>query len=372
VPIRLLRSLIECETLADDWERILAEQAEGISSLGITSSFEWTKVLWRTRLQGQDQPVLVLEDEGQAVGILPLYLSSQPLHGLRCRVLASISEIYSGRDGFILSDLQDRNLSTILAYLRREVVGWDAFLFTVVEGSPSAMLASKLLGSGEYRCELLGSRSSPYIVLRESWPEFFGQLPKQLRTNLRAAERRLASCGTPCYEEFVDGSGAAVFLQAVLDIERNSWKELEGTSITANPHQRQVYETLAQVAVERGWFSGHLLRLDGEPVAYIYGLLNRGIFYDLKSSFKLKYREFSPGNLLTRLALERLHARRAVFYDFRGECEAYKMRWTQRTYTCLTYAVYNRTVRAQMSWLVGALRRAWRRTAAGSGPAAGA
>jgi len=360
--MRLLRGFRDCESLAGDWDRILAEQqSEGISSLGITSSYEWAKVLSQTRLQGKDQPVVVLERGGQTAGLLPLYFSRRPVHGVRCRVLAPFSEIYGGRDGFILSAARVEDLERLFDYLRRELAGWDAFLFTVVEGSTSAALALAVSERGKFGCRSIWSNRSPYIALGPSWIAFFGRLPKQFRHNLRAAEKKMASSGTPDYEEFVDGPGAACFLEAVLDIERHSWKEREGTSITGNPHQRQVYERLAEVATSKGWFSGHLLRLNGEPIAYIYALLADGVFYHLKSSFKAQYREFSPGNLLTRYALERLHEYGARFYDFKGDCEAYKMRWTEGTYICRTYAIYNRTPGGQLTRFAGSLRRATRR-----------
>jgi CelD/BcsL family acetyltransferase involved in cellulose biosynthesis len=353
----LLQSIGECQALARDWNAIRAEQGESMTSLGVTSSFEWAMVLWHTRLQGQDQTVLVLERDGRIAGILPLYFSRRSLHGVRCRVLAPISEIYSGRDGFLLRGSRDEDLETLIGYLTGEVSGWDALLFTVVEGSPSETLASALARGDKYRCQRVWSTVSPYITLNKSWPAFFEALPKQLRTNLRAAERRLRGAGTVGYEEFADRMSLPRFLETVLHIERHSWKEQEKTSITTNPHQQRVYEKLAEVAAGNGWLSGHLLFLDGEPLAYIYGLQVGGVFYDLKSSFQARFGEFSPGNLLTRFVLERLSEHGVRFYDFRGACELYKMRWTQSTYTCHSYLLYNRTVRAKVSRFAGMVRR---------------
>ena len=109
-----------------------------------------------------------------------------------------------------------------------------------------------------------------------------------------------------------------------------------------------------------GWLSGHLLELDGDPIAYVYGLIHNGNFCDLKESYKLAYKDDSPGQVLKAFVMERLIERQVKIYDYMGLCEPYKLRWTDRIYRRNQYVLYNKTIRGRAAQLIGSVLAAWR------------
>jgi CelD/BcsL family acetyltransferase involved in cellulose biosynthesis len=205
---------------------------------------------------------------------------------------------------------------------------------------------------------VLGKYESPYIELHPTWEALLAALPKKMRWTIRKSEKDLSALGSLTYEEVTAPEGVASLLAAIYEIEQKSWKEQSGTSITAQAGQREFYESCVAQGAQAGILSAHVLRLDGKPIAYILGIAaGDGVFLDQKESFDLAYSEHSPGHVLKHFAIERLLARGVKLYDLMGECEQYKMRWTSKTYTRLSLALYNRNLGGRLSHLRSMLRR---------------
>ena len=342
--IRAIAKLEDVIGIRDAWNSIVSGQNQDILQLDATSSFEWTEALWRSHLESQNQLVLLLEKQSNIAGIFPLSVSKCHVHWIPCRKIAFISEIHSGRCGFLLREKSLGDLAAFVHYLFEQLPAWDVFSFTLVDDSQSADLILELVKQYGYRLEKIHSQESPFIVLAGTWQDYFASLPKKFRWLLRDAEKKLKASGQLRYTEYCKGSDFDRFLAAMFEIEQKSWKEGQGASITANEYQRKFYTTLTTIAAEQGLLSCHLLELDREPIAYIYGLLLNGVFSDLKESYSLTYQSMSPGHALKLFALERLYERGARLYDYMGVCEPYKMRWTDKTYVRSTYIIYNKTL----------------------------
>jgi len=344
--IRQIETLEDAIQIRDVWNSIVSCQSENILQLDVTSTFEWTEALWRSHLESKNQSVLLLEKEDEIAGIFPLMVSKCPVHRIPCRKIAFISEVYSGRCGFLLRDNSLDDLEAFVHYLFDQSPAWDVFSFTLVDGSKSADLISELVKQAGYQLEKVHRQESPFILLAGTWQNYFASLPKKFRWLLRDAEKKLKASGELRYSEYSKGSDLEHFLTAMFQIEQKSWKEEQGSSITANERQREFYTTLTAIAGQQGLLSCHLLELNREPIAYIYGLFFNGVFSDLKESYNIAYQSMSPGHALKLFALQRLHERGARLYDYMGVCEPYKMRWTDKTYVRSTYIIYNRTLPA--------------------------
>ena len=359
--VRVLERPEEFPALKHAWNRIAMCHSDGVSQLDVTSTYEWAAALGRIFLENKNQKVLLLKDEEEIAGLLPFYESEKTIHGIKCRRVSPITEIYSGRSGFLLDEPRVDHLEAIIEYLRKDLGDWDVFVFTLVDGSPSLVLWEELQGRRGYRCEKICSETSPYIVFEGTWPEYFASLPKKFRWTIRNGGKKLRAVGEVLYKEFESDSDVEYFAEAMLAIERASWKESAGSSVTANAYQESFYREFFPAAASSGWFCGHLLELNGEPIAYICGLRYKNIFCDLKESYKHQYTEFSPGHVLKMFAFERLYAQEVSHYDFMGACEDYKMRWTDKTYTRSSYVMYRDSLRGVAARTLGKLASSFRR-----------
>jgi CelD/BcsL family acetyltransferase involved in cellulose biosynthesis len=342
--------------LRKPWNEIVAKQSGEILQLDVTCTFEWAMTLWRNHLEGQNQQVLVLGSGAEINAILPLYKFRKQVHGLPCRAIAPWTEQYSGRCGFLLRETSCEHFGLAIEAVNAAAKDWDVFQFALMDGSLQSQEFFSWQKDSGFNCEEIAKQTSPYITLQQDWQQQFASLPKKFRSTIRNGEKRMREHGRLEYREIHNVAHTGSFAAAMLEIERDSWKEAAGTSLTTNQLQERFHTDLLQSAAQSGWLSGHLLLLDGEPIAYVYGLLYNGIFSDLKESYKSRYREMSPSHVLKAFVFESLYAHKARLYDFMGVCEEYKMKWTDQTYSRTSYLLYNSTARAWTARRVGRLK----------------
>lgn len=357
-PLRfeILRSPEEILQLRDSWNQLVLENSGTVAQLDLTNSYEWTISLWESHVKTEAPTVMVLWKGKEIVGLMPLRTFRRSIRAISCRSLEPVSELYSGRTGFLFRDPQPDLLFALLNGLRQELGEWDTFSVTVVQGSAHESLLLETARRGNWRSLVLERVSSPYIPFQENWESHFAALPKKLRSTMRNGEKRLRERGELTYREYVLPQDVREFNDAAKSIETDSWKSASGTAIASDPVHEAFHSVLATRAAENGWFSGHVLFLDGNPIAYIVGLLHNGVFLDLKESYRSPFREMSPGHVLKYFAFASLYQKHTRWYDFMGRCEEYKMKWTDKVYTRVTYLLFNNTIRGRLARLLG---RGW-------------
>jgi CelD/BcsL family acetyltransferase involved in cellulose biosynthesis len=345
----------ECRLLAPRWNRIVECNSRGVWGLDVTATFEWCMMLWEAFLDKAPQLVVVAQRNGSLRGILPLYLSAKTVHGIRCQRLAPIGEIFSERSGFLLQDYSIDNLDTLLSPLWSGALKWDVFQCTLVAGSDSQVLFEEFVRQKQLRCERLFEEVCPYVELNRPWDEVVGSWNKRFRANLRKAKDRLDQQGGWQHQVYDSERDMHDLLSASREVEQDSWKAANKSSLGENRNEAAFYQQLIPVAAKNGWLSGHVLWHDREPVAYNFGLIFHDVFLSLKISYKNAWKKLSPGNMLKYVAIQELHRRGVWYYSMMGPADPHKLSWTDSSYTRNTYMVYNNTTRGTAAWVGGKL-----------------
>jgi hypothetical protein len=353
VSLRVLQQDADWSALRPAWDEIVDSQSASILGPDVTCTSTWTEVLWENHLKRQKLEALVGESHGRIDAILPFYRVRKTVHFVPCRSLVATCKLYDGRGGFVLRNAPLEGLAALLAGLKTCVSGWDVFFFTLVENSSAHNALLQLENRRGFRLEKVESHPSPYFLMNTTWEEYFAALQNRFRGQLRKFEKRARAAGDLTYKVFESGPDLDYFYDSVRQIERQSWKEKAGTSLTANEVQDRFHARIMHAAADRGWMSGHLLELNGEPIAYQFGLIYNGVFYDLKGSFKDQFREIGAGRVMYRLLIEELFRRKVAIFDFQGVCHDFKMRLTDKTYRTSTYLLYNDTLAAHAARLAG-------------------
>lgn len=352
--VTVLETINECAELEDAWIGLLRQHANAADGIDVTGTIEWTLSLWENHLHSQPEKIFLLSEAGQVCTILPCHQRNNSKYGVRENILEPITELFSGRTGFLLKDKSAAHLEAIFDFLFTQFPGWDAFCCTLVDGSPSARMFAAMVGKHRYSVRPIRHSTSPYISLPPQQEAYFSGLSKNFRDNLKKSENRLNKAGKMAVRFYQSPDEVKAFLDIILSIERRSWKEQAGTSITTNPIQEGLYRRILPRAAENQWLLGTVLSVDETPIAYAMGFIFEHIYYNMKASYDESMRATGAGSFIYGPIIKELYRREVFMCDFMGECEEYKMRWTDATYSRTTYILYNQSIRG---WLLRAKHR---------------
>ncbi len=172
------------------------------------------------------------------------------------------------------------------------------------------------------RCPTLGARALRYvpksyavggklheIALPDSFEKYLAdQFTSKHRGNLRRTIKALrdASGGTIALERFDRPGDGARFFDAARPVATATWQAQQGTEF--GPDLRARLDDLA----ERGLLRSYLLRVGGEPCAFVIGYQWRSEFHYIRIGYDPKFAKLSPGTALLYLLLEEMCAEKRV------------------------------------------------------------
>jgi CelD/BcsL family acetyltransferase involved in cellulose biosynthesis len=331
---------------ADEWRGLAEHAPEG----GFFLSWEWVST-WLECFRGERPLVILLVREGtRLVGVLPLL---QERRGFlwRRRCLVGAVNNQSPRAGLLCEGETGLVFRALLDHLRSARRRLRLLLPLHETGSQlSAVLPEAARGFG-----LLTrlSRRSPLLRIEGDWDAYLETRSTHVRREWRRKRRRLEERGSLKHRVVTDPRDIAPAMADVLEIERHSWKEDEGTSFTAETALERFYLDLACRCAERGWLRLHLLHLDGKPVAHAFAVLYRSEMLAIKTSYDQRFSELSPGVTLMLTLIERACAEGATAVDFLGAESRWKAEMANDIRTCFDSFIFTRGLPdCEVRWLL--------------------
>ena len=196
-----------------------------------------------------------------------------------------------------------------------------------------------------------------FVRLPPSFDEYLAGRTGKFRNNLKRINRRMQEAGALRVQKLADADGFDKAYDALLQIERNSWKHLHGTAISAVGLQAGFYRDMSKAALgmHRMWLQ--LVWLDELPIAYEMGYLGDGHYYGLKCSFDERYKALSPATFLRARLIEQLIESGIPRYDFHGEPYEWERKWTEDMRWHRSVLVYNKTFKARLIALYSKLKQ---------------
>jgi CelD/BcsL family acetyltransferase involved in cellulose biosynthesis len=191
----------------------------------------------------------------------------------------------------------------------------------------SEYLCGALTAAGYRVLHVLGPMS-PWLALPSSWDELIGAASSGLRAQVGRRRRGLERQGSLRFR--VVGAGASLDqdLDTFLRLEASGWKAKRGTAILSDSSTERLYREFARVAAKEGWLRMYFLDLDGETIAADYGCAYEGHAFFMKTGFDEAHSRLSPGLVLRAEVLRSSIEEGLRSYDFMGEADLYKTRWT--------------------------------------------
>jgi CelD/BcsL family acetyltransferase involved in cellulose biosynthesis len=343
--VSVIEDLAGLPSLRAEWQALFGSRQNEPST-----SFEWTSAMARHHQRSGDRRFLVRVDRGGSLAaIVPLVLRRFTVMGQAIALLTPLSEENNTHSDLLLASHDDDLVGAVVSGVLSLGARWDCFrMARVLEGNP-------LLSSFQ---RALTHRKTPFLV-RPGLPAYVLDLPSsyaaylaarsaKFRNHLKRTEKKLSAIGRPEFHQLGDAGGFEAAFDALMQIERNSWKQSFGSAITAVDHQAGFYRDFAQAALQDGSLHLQWLTIDGKPVAYNLGCLTRAGYHYLKTSYDHAYRPFGPATVLRARLIESLIANGVPRVDFPGEPYAWESQWTTTTRTRVALTVYPATVRGRL------------------------
>ncbi len=339
--VTVARSIEQVESLRDVWTSLGGDNVRTDFDYFAWSLVEDPKVI---------RPhVLAVERHGQTQAILAARLSAIRLP---CKLgywtvyaptVRAISVLHDGLLGHVDPDVAAAVVEELLSSLERDEA--EIVLFRGLErGSvlDRAVTTATAFATREHNAR---SQVRWLIKLPPTFKEYLGSLSSSTRKSARNTANRLErTFGARVSIRTFRGSGDLdVFVHDAERVAVKTYQRRLGVGYSSDRRQLAHLEMLA----EHGWFRGHILYLDGEPIAFELGELYGGRFRSLAGAYDPSYARHRIGAHLQMKQIEDLARDSVSIFDFGIGDYEYKRKlahWSVKEADVVIYARRPRTL----------------------------
>jgi len=303
--VREITQIESLEELRPAWSRLL----EQTPAANFFQSLDWLQAFWIHYGAERRLRVLVVYDDGELTGIVPLVVGSETTKVGRLRFMTYPLDFWGSFYGPIGPN-PARTLEAAIAYLQEVRRDWD-------------VLELRWIGSIEGECEQVEQAleaanvshvrtlmdSTSIIRVAGTWEEFLAGRTSKWRNNYRRWQKRLGQEGEITFERYCPGQPDADPRWDLYDIctsiAETSWQGSSTTGTTLSHESVRAFLRDAHAAAARaGAVDMNLLWLDGRPVAFAYNYSYRGNVFGLRVGYDASASRNGAGNALYSRAIE--------------------------------------------------------------------
>ena len=341
---RTLTDFREFLAIEQEWDRL-------VDAAGCDHPFlqhGWLRTWWTSFGAGRELQVVVAYRDGTLIAAAPLMSSRRRIVGVRARVLEAIANDHTPRYEFLVARGHEQaGFAALWRVLTDGSLEWDLLqLRSLRTDSATHAAVSECARRLQLPTGVWDAERSPYVTFRGTWDEYFKELSHNHRRNVGKSERRLERLGDLTLEMVTSPDEAA--LADGMRIEALAWKESAGTAMLSRADVQGFYEAFGRHAAEHGQLRLFFLNLDGRRIAFSYGLLYQNTIFVLKGGYDPEYSRYSPYHVLYSFVFQHGFKTGLSGYEFLGNDEPFKMKWTDTVRShCWLYA-FSRSPRARL------------------------
>jgi CelD/BcsL family acetyltransferase involved in cellulose biosynthesis len=180
------------------------------------------------------------------------------------------------------------------------------------------------------------------VEIGDDWRAYRSRWSKNHRRQIEKAARRARLAGRlelDVHRDF-DVSEIERLLRIGFVVEDRSWKGHVGTSVLRTPGMFDFFFKQAVQLAEWRQLQLTFLKHAGRPIAFEYGYCAKGTYFSHKVGYDPAYADYSPGQLLRALLLERFHEEGGVsVFDFCGSLTPATAKWSTRSYAISNWLI---------------------------------
>jgi hypothetical protein len=320
--MRLIKEITDISRLSGyrpAWRELLRQTPGG----SFFQSLEWLETYWKHYGQGKRLRVLIVEENGQPTGILPLLVQRERTRVGWLKMLTYPLDNWGSFYGPI-GPHPERTLAAGIEHLQHSPRDWD-FLELRGCGAPGT---SDFNVSDAFQEAGLKAYSSIWhetalVDLSQGWDAYLRSRKGLWLRRLRQVEAKLKRQAKVEYVRYRPAEKTAGddelgwdYFNECQALAEKSWQAsaADGTTL-CHPAVRPFLQELHAMAAREGAVDINLLLLDGRPAAFIYGYHYRGYVFGLRRGFDAELSQTGVGNVLLWHTLRDSAGRGDAIYD---------------------------------------------------------
>ena len=349
ITVREINSIEELAALRGAWEELLAQTPRG----SFLRTFDWLEVYWRHYGDDQKLRVLVVSEDNQVVGIVPLVVRPTKTKVGWLNYLTYPNDdwgTFYGPIGARVEFTLTHALKHILASRR----DWDIIELRNVDtaGADDGQTQRAFDAVGLRKYERMWM-PAVLIDVSMSYDEYMKGRKKSWRKSWKKNERTLAAQGElrhvryrPRGDEFGEGDPRWDLYEHCVEIAGQSWQGASTTGTTISHDSVQDFlRDVHEVACRRGAIDMNVLYLDDRPVAFDYNYHYRGYIDALRTGYNVD----GAGTVLLWKIIEDSCGRDDYAIDLGADFIGCKRRWASTVLASYRYTHFGcRQLRAQL------------------------
>ena len=335
------------------WQALLA-QTPGASFF---HSSEWLECYWKHFGAGQELRVLVVTENRQPVGIVPLVVRTESTRVGRLRMLT-----YPLHDwATFFGPIGPNPSSTLVAglrHVRQTPRDWDVLDLRWVDadGADLGRTERAMAQAGFHPCGQKWDRSSR-VELPETWQAYWQGREAKFRKNIDGLQRRMTGQGKAELVRYrpEPACGGEVdprwdLYDACVALAQRSWQGEKGDKTNLNHVEvGGFFRDAHRAAARLGAVDLNLLYFNDEPAAFVYNYRWQGAVYGLRQGFDPRFKHLRPGLVLQKMMFEDGHRRGDRCYDLGTGSHDTKQAWRTGVQTSYRFTYFPALVfRAQL------------------------
>lgn len=345
VRIRTITDFNEFAALDDEWDALVGASALQHPFL----CHAWLSAWWQAFSAGKSLRVITVHRAGILIGAAPLMITEQRIVGLKARVLESIANDHTPRFDFLVARDHEAEAYAAIWQQLTDTTDWD--IVQLRQLPKDSMTLVRLMDSAKRYGLPVGTwdaERSPYVAFTGTWDDYFSGLGYNHKRNVGKGLRRLQRAGKVTLEMVGSPDRLDAALADGMRIEALAWKEDAGTAMLSRDDVERFYKRFGRDAAERGLLRLFFLAVDGRRVAFSYGLLYHRTIYVLKGGYDPEFSRYSPYIVLYSLVFQYGFDVGLEGYDFLGNDEPFKMKWTETVREHCWLYVFSRSLRGRL------------------------
>jgi len=322
IQVRVVDSTAGLFDLRTAWERL----QQGAKVTSVFETFEWQSCWWETYGKPKSLRVLVASDDGEVVGILPLWIHAVDTMRYPVRLLRFVGsggDTYPDDLGPILAPGREDEVARALASAVMKLPGWDVLLLTDMQPD-SAFPAAMHLAVDQKGAASLAGRSEriAFLELPATWDAWLASMHRDKRYRIKNIRKKLLTAHKDArFFVWTDAATLDLGIDTLVRLHRKRWARTEGGSNSfATPEYVGFHRAVMKALHAKDQLRLYALEAGGEVIAMYYFYRFRDRVYLMQSGFDPDHADVKPGQVLLGHIVEHAIGEKSTVLDFlRGD-----------------------------------------------------